>query len=537
MTVAQTHTVQNFAMGKIPPGRLKALIHGDGEIAILDVREHGQYGEGHLFHAVNCPYSRLEISVVNLVPNRETHCVLVDNADGVADRAQKRMHALGYGAVDVLIGGMSGWIDAGYQAFKGVNVPSKAFGELMEAANHPPVVAAETVNAWIRKGRSIKIFDGRPFSEFEKMNVPGARCVPNGEALYRWAHLIDNKDETVVINCAGRTRGLIGVETLRRAGISNPVFALKNGTAGWALSGLQLERGTVSEPLPPSDPTAADAMAKSFPCPTVTLGDLSEWRVDPERTCYVLDVRTRAEFDTERLAGSVHAPAGQLVQATDQWVAVRRARIVLVDDNQIRARFAATWLRRMGHDAHVLVEPFANGGVARGDEGDSRSDFAQTLPIITAPNLSRALQSDAPIVVDLRPSGTFLQGTIPGAVWSTRPQITDIVTDPDRLIVLVSNDPRIGELAAVDLALAGCRAVRLLDGGFDAWVSHGFDVDDAPGRLANQDRIDFLFFVHDRHDGNADASRRYLAWECGLVDQLDAQEIAEFHPDFSEPSP
>lgn len=40
--------------------------------------------------------------------------------------------------------------------------------------------------------------------------------------------------------------------------------------------------------------------------------------------------------------------------------------------------------------------------------------------------------------------------------------------------------------------------------------------------------IDFLFFVHDRHDGNKEAARRYLAWETNLIGQLDEQELATF---------
>jgi hypothetical protein len=45
---------------------------------------------------------------------------------------------------------------------------------------------------------------------------------------------------------------------------------------------------------------------------------------------------------------------------------------------------------------------------------------------------------------------------------------------------------------------------------------------------ADGDAIDYLWFVHDRHDGNLDAARRYLAWEQGLIAQLDAEEKAEF---------
>ena len=50
----------------------------------------------------------------------------------------------------------------------------------------------------------------------------------------------------------------------------------------------------------------------------------------------------------------------------------------------------------------------------------------------------------------------------------------------------------------------------------------------SPDVPANRDCIDYLFFVHDRHDGNKEAARQYLAWETGLVAQLDARERAAF---------
>ena len=43
----------------LSPATLKSWLHDGSEIALLDVREHGQYGEAHLFYAVPLPYSRL----------------------------------------------------------------------------------------------------------------------------------------------------------------------------------------------------------------------------------------------------------------------------------------------------------------------------------------------------------------------------------------------------------------------------------------------------------------------------------------------
>src|SRR5438105_4916473 len=96
-----------------------------GEIAFLDVREEGQHGSGHPLLAVNIPYSRLEAEIVGLVPRRSCRVVLVDEADGVAEKAARRLDGLGYNDVHVLEGGAAGWEAAGHRLFPSTNVPSK----------------------------------------------------------------------------------------------------------------------------------------------------------------------------------------------------------------------------------------------------------------------------------------------------------------------------------------------------------------------------------------------------------------------------
>ena len=51
------------------------------EIALLDVREAGEFGEGHPFFAVPLSHSRLELDVVRLVPRQGTRIVLLDGRD------------------------------------------------------------------------------------------------------------------------------------------------------------------------------------------------------------------------------------------------------------------------------------------------------------------------------------------------------------------------------------------------------------------------------------------------------------------------
>jgi rhodanese-related sulfurtransferase len=68
----------------------------------------------------------------------------------------------------------------------------------------------------------------------------------------------------------------------------------------------------------------------------------------------LLDVRTPEEFSAGSIPGAAHAPGGQLVQATDQWVAVRNARLVLIDGEGVRAPVVASWLKQLGCDVYVL---------------------------------------------------------------------------------------------------------------------------------------------------------------------------------------
>ena len=148
---------------------------------------------------------------------------------------------------------------------------------------------------------------------------------------------------------------------------------------------------------------------------------------------------------------------------------------------------------------------------------------------MAASEVARGFADGAVRVIDLRPSMTCRAGRIPQAIWSIRPRIAAAAAGSTKPIVLVADDASVAALAARDLSEAGCNDLRQLAGGYAAWRDAGLPVIATPRDPADADCIDFLFFVHDRHDGNADAAREYLAWETGLLDQLDAQERGSFH--------
>ena len=512
------------------------MLHDGEELALLDVRESGEFGESHLLFATPVPYSRLELDVVPLVPRRSTRIVLCDDgASGVAERAAKRLEALGYTALHILDGGTRAWAAAGFTLFAGVNVPSKLFGELVEHEYHTPRVTVTELARMKEAGEDFVIVDGRPFTEYQKMNIPGGICCPNAELPYRIAEIVKNPATKVIVNCAGRTRSILGAQTLINFGIANPVYALENGTQGWVLADMELERGAsrrypdrVNDRDLPRLQEQAKALAERHGVRTVSADEVNAWLRDGARTTSLVDVRTPEEFQAGSLPGAVHAPGGQLVQATDQWVGVRNARIVLLDSEGVRALVVASWLKQLGCDVYVL-----EGGVRASVAAQPPSPAK--LPVlqeISAAEVKRTMAEGTARVVDLGSSMRFRGAHIPGSRWSTRSRVVSDVaggasgSHPAQAgsIVLAADDPNVARLAAIDLIEAGVKDIKLLAGGFAAWTKAGYATEASPDVPRDDECIDYLFFVHDRHAGNREAMRQYLAWETGLIAQLDGED-------------
>lgn len=515
---------------------VKTWLADTREFAFLDVREHGQYGEGHPFHATSAPFSRFEPEIVRLVPNLGVRVVLLDAGDGVAQRAATAAEALGYRDINVLDGGADGWKAAGFTLFAGVNVPSKTFGELLEHQRHTPRVTAEELQKLKASGERFVIVDGRPFGEYQKMNIPGGICCPNGELALRIGEIVPDEATKIIVNCAGRTRSIIGAETLIALGLPNPVMALENGTQGWFLAGLELERGSSRRhgaAAPPSSVLAQRALhvrrlAEARGVRFTGAAEVAGWLADATRTTFLLDVRTPEEFAAGSARGFEHAPGGQLVQATDQWVGVMRARIVLADSDGIRAPMMAQWLAQLGHDVAVL-----EGGIAAGADLPPRAGAPVWKPAtperIGAADLARLPEGPRPVIVDARASFDFRKGHIEEAHWSIRPRIAQLAPAiTGRRVVVVADRADTAALAAGELARAGASSVQRLDGAPVDWQSAGLPMVATPEHPADADCIDYLFFVHDRHDGNAEAARGYIAWEMGLLAQLDDAERGVF---------
>ena len=432
----------------------------------------------------------------------------------------------------VLGGGIRAWCTAGHALFKGVNVPSKLFGELVEHEYGTPRITAQELVRMKEAGEDFILFDGRPLHEHHKMTIPGSTCCPNAELPYRVPGLVKNPATKIIVNCAGRTRSILGAQTLINFGVPNPVYALENGTQGWHLSDLKLEHGStrkypdrVDESSLPALKAAAGKLIERFSIKTASARQVEAWLKETDRTTYLCDVRTPEEFAAGTLPGALHAPGGQLIQATDQWVGVRNARIVLIDGGEnIRAPVVASWLKQLGCDAYVL-----EGGVKSGLKGmPAGQPVLPGLAKITAADLKKALDAGHCAAFDLGASMSFRKAHVPASRWSTRVRLAADARNENKPVVLLAEDAGVAQLAAIDLAEAGIRDIRLLDGGLAAWGQAGFPTESSPDLPADAECIDYLFFVHDRHAGNREAMKQYLAWETGLIAQLDKQDKALF---------
>src|SRR5712671_5917831 len=294
----------------VSPEEVRAMLRDGAEMALLDVREEGVFSEeGHPFFANSLPLSRLELMIRDLVPRQLSRIVVYDggpgefDAEGLADRAAAKLSVMGYRNLAVMAGGARAWAGAGYQLFTGINVPSKAFGELVEHRCETPHIAASELKRRLDAGEQVLIVDSRPIGEFRNMSIPGAFDCPGAELVYRVPDRVPSPDTLVVVNCAGRTRSIIGAQSLRNARLPNTVLALENGTMGWELAGLELARGR-EEALPAPSPEGlkraqalADKVAERFAIRRIDDAALLRFQAEAEeRTLYLFDVRSPEEY-------------------------------------------------------------------------------------------------------------------------------------------------------------------------------------------------------------------------------------------------
>lgn len=514
----------------ISPKALRRIWREGGEVALFDLREESIFAEAHPFFAASLPLSDLEIRIGHLVPRRETRIVLYDGNDGLAERAAAILEDLGFANVALLEGGLAAYAHEG-ELFRDVNAPSKAFGELVEAIGKTPSLSAPEVHALLESGADVVVLDCRRFDEYQTMSLPKAVSVPGAELALKAWDIARRPATHIIVNCAGRTRSIIGTQSLINAGLPHRITALRNGTIGWTLEGLALETGQARSGAAPSAVgltkarKGAAAWAEQTGVRAASRDDIARWADDRTRTLYRFDVRALEDYLAGHPEGFLSAPGGQLVQATDEWAPVRGARIVLFDDDGVRARMTASWLVQMGWEAFVAPSDL------RLDE--SSAPAAADLPpssamgTITAADLAAA-PAEAFHLIDLAPSRIYRQGHVPGARFALRSRFAKDLAAlaDDRPLVLISPDGLRARFAAAEAARATGRRILLLEGGTASWTA-------GLSRSAADDDwlsppIDLYKRPYEGTDNAEEAMRGYLEWEYGLIAQIANDGIANF---------
>src|SRR5881396_146870 len=417
----------------LTPDALAELMASDIPHAVLDVRERGAYERGHVFRATSLPRRQLEFRMPTLVTAPATPLALIDADGALAPLAATTLAAMGYRDVRVLAGGLGAWRAAGRRVVQGLNVPSKVFGERALHEWRTPQITPEDLVRRIEKREDMVIVDSRTYEEYQRGCIPGAINVPGGELVFRIGELVERPDTPIVVHCGGRTRSYIGAESLRRMRLPNPIVALENGTMGWDLAGLTLERGATRRAPAPSarSRAAASLVAKRVAIEDgITFTTAAELEALIERRSHdnvaVLDVRTSEEYAGAHVAGAVWAPGGQAVQATDEYVAVRAAAIVLVCDGFVRSVMTASWLKRMGlPNVSVLAGGLpawkeAGGAVATGHPAVEPHGGQRALSSVPSVGPGRL---DGATILSVDTSDVYARGHVPGAVWVCRSRL------------------------------------------------------------------------------------------------------------------
>jgi rhodanese-related sulfurtransferase len=355
-----------MTMLSVTPSQVRRALLLRDEIALLDLRHEAAFATGHPLFAANMAADRIALEAQMRLPRKDVPVVLYDAGEGLVTQAADRLGALGYVHVRQLDGGLQAWKNAGYELFQDVNSYAKAFGELVESRRHTPSLLAEEVAALIANEANIAILDVRRFDEYETMNIPGSVSVPGAELVLRAGRVAPDPETTIIVNCAGRTRSIIGTQSLINAGVTNKVVALRNGTIGWTLARQDLEHGADRRGgIGLFEGAQANAREVAYRAGVKHVGpeEAMVLQAQAHRTLYRIDVRASEEYTAGHIGGFRYYPGGQLVQEIDMAAPVRGARILLTDHMGVRADMTASWLAQMGWETYVF-----DGGYDRGLE-------------------------------------------------------------------------------------------------------------------------------------------------------------------------
>ena len=509
---------------------LAGLMASEQLFAVFDVRERGEYNECQIPNTTSLPRSQVEFRIAELVSDRKVPVVVYDEGDARAPLARATLARLGYEHISILDGGLSAWQSQGRPTVSGVNVPSKAFGERVHHERNVPDLAPEELKSLQDRSTDLVVLDVRTPEEYGRFCIPGGINVPGGD-LILWAEELKQRKETnVIVNCAGRTRSIIGAATLRRLGLTN-VRALRNGTMGWVLAGFELERKP-ERPTPPAPATSLEAatalarrIAEEESISWISSLELTR-TLETKSMSYLIDVRAEGEFASGHVPGSINLPGGQAVQRADDFIAVRNAHIVFISNESARAVMAAYWYRQMGFSHVAALQGGLRAWTESGGkiEGGSRRNepigfeaAQQAVRVVEPRTVEGKMRDPSVLLLDVGTSLDFESAHLPWAKWISRGwldlRLPELYADRNQPIIIICPDGRQSILAALTLGELGYGDVMVLGGGVCAWSAAGFPTEQGAGGCLLE-RNDVVLSPSIR--GTKEDMQRYLDWELKL---------------------
>ncbi|MCH8800806.1 MAG: hypothetical protein IH963_07855 [Chloroflexi bacterium] len=510
---------------------LSTLLQGKSRFALIDVREAGEYNSSHIADSSLIPRRELEFRMDVSAPVKGERLVICDDDGRRAALAAATLEHMGFSNVSVLDRGINQWSTEGYPTEWGSNVISKDFGERMEVEHHVPEIEATELHERIERGDKLVILDTRTPEEYQRFCIPGGRSVPGGELALRVTDITKDLDEdtTIIINCAGRTRSVIGTRVLQRMGLTN-IYGLKNGTSGWLLAGYELETGgdrlDLPEPSSRGLAAAEDYAARLAEedgvryLDVVTVQSMLDER--EQRTCYFVDVRTAEEYAAGHIPGFRWFPGGQVVQRSDDVLVVKNCPVIFCCDGRARATFIASWYRQFGFEEVYAVDGGTTAWASSGRPLETGSGEASPPGLKEARGQVKLLppqelDADRPAsIIFVETSSDFSNGHVPGARWAPRGslelQISDIAPDKAASIAVTCNNGQNAAFAGAALKGLGYRNVSVLEGGMAAWRQAGLAVEQG---LSGVMRPPTDVVVSGPERNFADMMH-YLRWETAL---------------------
>ena len=194
---------------EIAPATLAHLLDTDSALALIDVREHGEYNQAHIPGSTSVPRRQLESRMGRLVPFRGVQVVLCDDNGRRAALAAQTLERMGYTRVAVLEGGVPAWARSGRPLESGEPaVTPFGFDAARRVVEHvPPGPVGDAV-----------VLSVDPSDAYVRGHVPGARWIGRGrlELLIGAAVPDDGFEDATLLDRSGELLQRLLIKRLTR---------------------------------------------------------------------------------------------------------------------------------------------------------------------------------------------------------------------------------------------------------------------------------------------------------------------------------